>query len=130
MRKTAIAVLAGSALVVPTTALVASPAEARHKSYRITDCWKTQHGETVRVRIRDEGATGRVRVSHPRGKGNFREPRVARVFVGVRYTGGGASLSPYGNDPSFRTETFAGTEVLATFKLRSGERIRMTCKMR
>lgn len=130
MRKTPVALLASSALLIPTTALFAAPAQASHQSYRITDCWKTAAGETVRVRIRDEGDTGRVRVSHHRAKTVFKNRDVARVFVGVRRTGGGASLSPYGNDHSFRTQTFDGTQVLATFKLRSGKRIHMTCTMR
>lgn len=130
MRKTPIALLASSALLIPTTALFASPAEASHQSYRITDCWKSKYGETVRVRIRDEGDTGRVRVSHQRASTIMKNRDVARVFVGVKRTGAGASLSPYGNDHSFRTQTFAGTEVLATFKLRNGKRIHMTCAMR
>lgn len=130
MRKTPIALLASSALLIPTTALFATPAEATHKSYRITDCWKTVGHETVRIRIRDEGNTGRVRVSHHRAKTIMKQRDVARVFVSVRRTGGGASFSPHGNDYSFRTQTFDGTQVLATFKLRNGKRINMTCAMR
>lgn len=131
MRKTPIALLASSALLIPTTALFAAPAEASHRSYRITDCWKTVDGETVRVRIRDEGDTGRVRVSHPNGTSVFKDRYVKRVFVGVKRTGGGASLSPYGNKPSFRTQTFDGTQVLATFAVRNGssQKIHMTCTM-
>lgn len=130
MRKTPVALLVSSALLIPTTALFAAPAQASHQSYRITDCWKTVGNETVRVRIRDEGDTGRVRVSHHRAKSVFRNHDVARVFVSVRRTGAGASLFPYGNDHSFRTQTFKGTEVLATFKLRNGKKIYMNCAMR
>lgn len=134
MRKTPLALLASSALLMPAALVLASPAEAA--SLSITNCAKTQHGVEVRIKIRDEGDTGRVRVSHPRGKGNFREPRVARTVTGVRYTGdgvgGGVAQLAYGNDPSFRTDTkFDGkVQVITAFKLRNGKTINLTCTMR
>lgn len=131
MLRTPLALAASSALILPG-ALVAPPAEA--VSLSITNCAKTKYGVEVRIKIRDEGATGRVRVSHPRGKGNFREPRVARTSTLVRYTGdgGGVQQLTYGNDPSFRTDTsFDGrVQVVTAFKLRNGKTINLTCTMR
>lgn len=135
MRKSLIALCAGASLVVPTAALVA-PAEAGvYRAAAIKDCFKTQYGETVRIRIRDDGDTARIRVSHPRGKGNFRHPDVRRTFTGVLTFGdsaGGISRSPYGNDPSFRVESPAGmsTRVTTAFKLRNGKTIHMSCTKR
>lgn len=132
MLRTPLALAASSALLLPA-AFVASPAEA--VSLSITNCAKTKYGVEVRIKIRDEGATGRVRVSHPRGKGNFREPRVARTATLVRYTGvgvGGVQQLTFGNSPSFRTDTeFTGkVQVLTAFKLRNGKTINLSCTMR
>lgn len=131
MLRTPLALMASTALVLPA-ALVASPAEA--VSLSITNCAKTQHGVEVRIKIRDEGSTGRVRVSHPRGTGNFKEPRVARTTTGVRYTGdgGGVAQLAYGNSPSFRTDTeYDGkVQVITAFKLRNGKTINLSCTMR
>lgn len=129
MRKTPVALLASSALVVPAITLVATPAEANHIGYRITDCWTKQYGETVRIRIRDEGTTGRIRVSHHRATSIFENHDVERVSVTVRYRGDGASRF-HGNDHSFRTSTPRGTQVLATFKLLNGKKIETFCNMR
>lgn len=135
MRKTPLALLASSALILPT-AVLAAPAEATHVGYTVTNCYKTQHGVDVRIRIRDEGDTGRVRLSHPLGRGGFLEPRVARIVSGVKHTGpgvgGGASVDAYGNRPSYRTNTGlpGKTEVIATFFLRNGKKINMSCTMR
>lgn len=133
MRKTPVALLASSALLIPSGAILASPAEAVELS--ITNCSKTRYGVEVRIKIRDEGSTGRVRLSHPRGKGNFREPAVRRVVSGVRYAGpgvGGVALFTHHGDHSYRTRTPSeGTvTVLATFLLRNGNKIEMSCRMR
>lgn len=135
MRKTPIALLASSALLIPG-AMLASSAEAGASGVTITNCAKTKHGVTVRIKIRDEGDTGRVRLSHPRGTGNFHEPRVKRIVSGVRHVGpgdaGGASVDAHGNDPSYRTDTgrVGETQILATFYLRNGRAINMVCTMR
>lgn len=130
MRKTPVALLACAVVVIPATTLIATPAQAAHIGYRITDCWTQQDGETVRIRIRDEGTTGRVRVSHPRATSVFRHNDVERVSVTVKYTGNGALQISHGNDHSFRTNTRKGTQVLATFNLRNGKKIETSCKMR
>lgn len=131
MLRTPLALAASTALILPA-ALVASPAEA--VSLSITNCAKTQHGVEVRIKIRDEGDTGRVRLSHPRGKGNFREPAVRKIASAVRYAGpsGGVGLFSHHNDPSYRTRTpnEGSVTVLATFLLRNGKKISMTCTMR
>lgn len=137
MRKTPAALLASSALLIPTAVLAAAPAEAVELS--ITNCSKTKYGVEVRIKIRDEGNTGRVRLSHPDGRGNFREPAVRKIWSGVRHVGpagsgvgGGASITAHYNDPSYRTRTpNEGTvTVLATFVLRNGNKIEMSCRMR
>lgn len=124
MRKS-IALLAGVALAAPV-AVLAPSAGAVSKDGLITDCYKTQYGETVRVRIRDEGSTGRVRVSAPNGRGGFRDSDVRSVLSGVRYSN---RIDAHLHDPSYRTDTSRELSVLATFKLRNGKTINMTCKM-
>ena len=124
MRKT-IVLLASAALAAPV-AMLAAPAEAAHGA-RLTDCYKTQYGVTVHVRIRDEGSTGRVRVSAPNGKTVFKNRHVKRVVSGVRYSN---SIDAHGHDPSYRTDTSRPLQVLATFKLRNGHKINMVCAMR
>ena len=124
MRKS-IALLTGAVLAAPVAVLVPS-AVAVSKDGIITDCYKTKYGETVRIRIRDEGASGRVRVSAPDGKGGFRNADVKRVVSGVRYSN---AIDAHGSDPSYRTDTSRELSALATFKLRNGKTINMTCKM-
>lgn len=124
MRKSVV-LLASAALIAPASVL-AAPAGAVSKDALITDCYKTQHGETVRIRIRDEGATGRVRVSAPNGKGGFRNSDVKSVVSGVRYSN---RIDAHLHDPSYRTDTSRELSVLATFKLRNGKTINMTCRM-
>ena len=163
MKKRTLALLASSALLMP-----AAPAGAwgmpdlpggdpqpdtpevccasnSPASVTITNCSKTRHGVTVRIRIRDEGSRGLVRVSHPRGKGKFREPRVRSVFASMVWggeapppgpdgsqLGGGVSRQPYGDRPSFRTRTpnYGTTSAYVTFKLRNGKSVRLGCAMR
>ena len=111
----------------------------------ITNCSKTRHGVSARIRIRDEGSRGLVRVSHPRGDGRFREPRVRSVFATMGWfgetpppgpdgsqLGGGVSRTPYGDKPSFRTSTrsLGTTYASVKFKLRNGKSFNMTCEMR
>lgn len=127
MRK-APAVLLAAVLSAPGV-LLASPAGAVPAGVTITDCWKTQYGETVRIRIRDEGSSGRVRVSHHSARSVMRQPDVKRVTVGVRYSN---ALLAHGNDFSFHTNTSRPLEVVASFAVRNGssKKIQMTCKMR
>lgn len=121
--KTSVALLASSALLLPT-AVLASPAEAASEAttVMIKNCSKTRHGVTVRIKLRKEATFTRMRVSHPRGKGNFYEPRVRRVE-------GPGSGQPIG--PSFRIPATPGDNetviVFARFELRSGESIRLVC---
>lgn len=157
-----LALLAGTALLLPAAPagawgmpdLAASEPEPPGvccasnvpASVVITDCSKTRHGITFRIRIRDEGSHGRVRVSHPRGEGNFREPRVRLVDSamvrsgdpappnpeGTGEVGAGVSLQPYGDRPSFRTSTrdFGTTTAYVKFRLRNGQAVNMSCTMR
>lgn len=144
--------LAGVALVVPTAVLTA-PTEAATEaateatteatSAKVTNCSKTRHGVTVRIKIRDEGRFARVQVSHPRGKGNFREPRLRWVKVAVSHVGapsfdedgtglgGGASMTrARDRGPSFRTTMAHTTSIHGTFKLRTGPAIHLECQAR
>ncbi len=78
--RTPLALLASTALIVPA-AVLGAPAGAGdvRSGAAISNCFKTKHGVTVRIKLRVEDRVMRVRVSHPRGTGNFEQPRVARV---------------------------------------------------
>jgi hypothetical protein len=140
------ALLISSALLLPAAALVA-PAQAATDASTdtVTNCSKSRHGVTVRIKIRDEGSFSRVRVSHPRGTGNFYAPKVRWTRHDSGQVGGGVSLPPPSgtstvrtaadpgddgnqNKPSFRIP-FAGpgTGIAVVFKLRNGHRISMFC---
>lgn len=135
MRKSPVVLLASAALVAPTAVLAAAPA-ADAATLSVTNCSKTRYGVEVRIRIRDEGTRGIVRVSHPRGKWRFENHKVRRVASGVKYTsrlpGGGATMDAHGNDPVFRINTgrTGKTQVISAFKLRNGKTIKLTCTMR
>jgi hypothetical protein len=142
-----LALFAGSALLVPT-ALLAAPAEAATAATQdtIQNCSKTRHGVTVRIKMRDNGDFTRVRVSHPRGSGNFYAPKVRRVEGAIAWTGdtpppssdggqlgGGASIERVHTlSPSFRAPTATGATVSlsARFILRSGKSIPLSCTLR
>ena len=142
MKKTPLVLLAGTALLFPG-AVIASPAAAT-SGPAITNCYKTQHGVQVRIRVRDMGQTMRVRVSHPDGTGNFREPRVRWTETSVSREskavppdanggeiGSAVSMDRVRNDPSFRTgAAWYRTDVSALFKLTNGKSIRLSCRVR
>lgn len=155
--KRSLALLTSTALLLPAAVLVA-PAEAasdritdpvpcdnlgcggeiREAPVRIKNCYKSQHGTTVRIKIRssaDEDYT-RVRLSHPRGRGNFDNNKVKRVDGVVDTDSGTANSRDYrmGLAPSHRLGEAAGNgvtvNVLLTFKLRNGKSINLDCTMR
>lgn len=144
MKKAPLALLASSALLVPGT-VIASSAEAT-SGPSITNCYKTRHGVQVRIKVRDMGRTMRVRVSHPDGEGNFREPQVRWARTRVVYAGeapppddsggqigGGVALSPQHFEPSFREDGSGPWDhitVSATFKLKNGKSISLDCDLR
>jgi hypothetical protein len=64
--RTPLALLVSAALLFPVAVLTA-PAEAGTSDVTITNCAKTRHGVTVRIKIRDEGSRGRVRNFPPAG---------------------------------------------------------------
>lgn len=140
--KKSLALLAGSALLFPG-AVLASPAEAA-SGPAITSCSRTKHGVTVRIKLRDEGTFTRVRVSHPQGIGNFKEPAVKWTRQDAGQIGGGESRDREmpsirtsavsadddgrQNSPSFRIPYDGrGTAVYVLFKLRNGKRIDFAC---
>jgi hypothetical protein len=132
--KRSLALVASAALVLPTAAVL-SPAEATSSTMTdtITNCQKTKYGVTVKIRIRDRGDFSRVRVSHPDGKGVFRNRHVAWVRGGVSfYPDGSTAISipqPRLLPPSSRIATRGSgqTAVFAHFKLRDGHSVRLAC---
>lgn len=130
MRRTLV-VLASSALMFPA-AVLASPAEAASEATTtIKNCSKTKYGVTVRIKLRDNGRFTRVRVSHPRGEGNFREPKVGRVDVS---SSGGDEWRDrmISVGPSFRLPSASGPGALAhvsgDFRLTNGHKITLGCR--
>lgn len=149
-----LALFAGSALLVPTTLLTApagataaTPAATSATAQdTIQNCSKKRHGVTVRIKMRDNGDFSRIRISHPRGSGNFHAPKVRRVQGAIAWTGdtpppssdggqvgGGASIErTHTLSPSFRAPSATGATVslVARFILRSGKSIPLTCTLR
>jgi hypothetical protein len=89
---------------------------------------------TVRIKLRDNGEFTRVRVSHPRGTGNFYAPRVRKVSGWAFYGGAGAiGRWPLSDAPSQRIKSARGggkvplLSVSVTFSLRNGKHIAMSC---
>lgn len=87
--------IAAAALAVPL--VVATPAQATHGGWHTKTCWKTEDGQTLRVKMRFEDETVRIRVSHPRGTGRFFSDDVLRTrvhygFEGIPYSDGKISL--------------------------------------
>lgn len=144
MVKSSLALIAGAALLAPGVVTLA-PARAATAEDRVENCSKSAHGVTVRINLRDNGQFTRVRVSHPRGDGNFYAPRVRQVR-GATF-GGGDAPPPDENGgqlgggvwrerqralgPTFRTESSVGGFVglSAMFKLRSGQSVKLTCTL-
>ena len=126
--RTPIALLASTALLVPAAGL-AAPAGAGvvQSAAAITNCSKTRHGVTVRIKLRVEDRVMRVRVSHPRGTGNFQEPRVARVrLVASRMSPTFRSRgTQFGDSPVYRLRHANAVDV--KFTLRDGGSIGLSC---
>lgn len=138
-----LALLVSPALLLPA-AVLSAPAEAATQATTdtVTNCSKSRHGVTVRIKIRDRGSFSRVRVSHPRGTGNFYEPKVRWTRHDAGQIGGGVSRPPAAltastavdaddsnqNKPSFRIPFEGpGTGVVVLFKLRNGHRVSLYC---
>lgn len=111
----------------------------------VTNCSKTRHGVTVRIRIRDNGRYGYVRVSHPRGTNKFYEPRVRSVKAALGRSGGTVTDPATGNQvggggfvnaarpvgPTFRTTQLNSNSVVhVLFRLRSERTISLSCAPR
>ena len=126
--RTPIALLASTVLLIPA-AMLATPAGAgdARSSAAITNCSKTKHGVTVRIKLRVEDRFMRVRVSHPRGTGNFKQPRVERVRLVA------SQVSPidrtrgtrYRDSPVYRLRNANAVDV--KFTLRNDRTIGLSC---
>lgn len=126
--RTPLALLASTALIVPA-AVLGAPAGAGdvRSGAAISNCFKTKHGVTVRIKLRVEDRVMRVRVSHPRGTGNFEQPRVARVRLTA------SQVSPnsisrgkvFGDSPVYRLRNANAVDV--RFSLKNGRRIGLSC---
>lgn len=126
--RTPIALLASTALIVPA-AVLAAPAGAGdvQSDAAISNCSTTRHGVTVRIKLRMEDRFMRVRVSHPRGTGNFTQRRVERVRLTA------FRVSPidrtrgtqYGDSPVYRLRKANAVDV--KFALRNGRSISLSC---
>ena len=137
MKKPLTALLLTSALVIP-----AAPAGAfgvpdlpGGDQVQIERCSKTRYGVTVRIKMRDNGEFTRVRVSHPDGKGEFREPRVRRVVASTAELYGTANSRDAARrvGPEFRAGTTSGGATIAVwarFRLRNDKAITLECEMR
>jgi hypothetical protein len=141
-----IALLAGAALVLPTV-MVASPAKAYTDApSNVLNCQTTKRDVTVRVKLRAEKERGftRIRVSHPRGTGNFDNPRVRSTSAEWGQIGSAvcrprrgsstvrAASVPYENPvrdrATFRVPAVGdGFSVNVKFTLRDGTHIRLFC---
>jgi hypothetical protein len=137
---------AGSALILPPAVLVGSPgASAAATTASDRTCAKTQHGLTVRIGMHDNGRFTRIRVSHPRGHGNFYEPRLHHVTGAVSWGStpppgpDGGQISGAARDrrhhlpPSFRSisvaDGYSTVGVSAVFRLDNGGKIRLSCSL-
>jgi hypothetical protein len=129
-----IASLACCALLMP---LAPTPAEATASttSTVLNTCYKTKYGITLKVRIRDYGSYARVRVSHPDGRGAFREHRVGYVLGGAEFYPDGTTAStrpkPRIMNPSTRVHTngSGSVEAFVWFHLINGKTVRLFCSM-
>lgn len=143
--RTPIALIASTALLLPGAVIGATPAQAASEvtTATIKNCQKTRHGVTVRIKMRDNGRFTRIRVSHPKGTGNFKEPRLVLVTGGTSWystpppgpdggqIAGGARDRDHRLKPSFRSisvaDGYSTVGVGAKFKLDSGKSIRLSC---
>lgn len=141
------ALVVTSALIVPTAAL-AAPVEAADATTTATikNCTKSRHGLAVRIKMRDNGRFTRIRISHPRGTDDFREPLVHHVSGLLQWSGtpppgpdgtaiSGAALEPRARmKPSFRSISvsngYSAVSVAAKFVLDNGKAIRLSCTLR
>lgn len=139
--KRSLALLASTALLLPAAAL-AAPAEAAEavsgewRYLKIKNCSASGHGTTVRARIRITKDYTRVRISHPDGRGDFRNTKVKRVSGVVDLDFGTAnsqdsvrSLAASHRLPTVWDER-ATVTVLLKFTLRNGKSIGLRCQQR
>ena len=136
---TGVATLFASGLAVPAEAASAATATAVIRS-----CSKTVDGLTLRVKMRFDNGVMRVRVSHPDGKGNFRERHVRRTAAVLAFEsrpvppdsngneiGSAAWARGYGDQPVYRTRGWSATNTaVVTFKLVNGKRVTVSCTQR
>jgi hypothetical protein len=129
------ALIASAALVLPAAAVVA-PAEAATEGTRdfVKNCSKDHRGTVLRIKLRADRSKDllRVRVSHPDGTGNFREPRVRRVIhvvVSTENGHGGLSEKVYRTDrPVYRFDLpHRDFAVFVTWRLTNGVRSQVFC---
>ena len=141
-----IALVAVSALILPTATLLAPAQAAGVAGGTITNCQKSKFGVTVRVKMRDNGEFTRVRVSHRHGTGNFYEPRVRSTSARWGQIGTAVSLPRRGSattreiastfdpgpgpytSPTFRVPSGGGLSVDVKFHLTDGRRIALVCR--
>lgn len=141
-----VALLTGVALVVPAV-MIAAPAKASADApSNVLNCQTTKRDVTVRVKLRAEKDRGftRIRVSHPRGTGNFYNPRVRTTSVEWGQIGSAVSLprrgsstvraasvsyeNPVRDRAAFRVPAAGdGFSANAKFTLRDGTHIRLFC---
>jgi hypothetical protein len=141
--------LAACSMLTLPSVLLAAPAQATETATTADaahTCAKTQHGLTVRIKMRDTGKFTRIRVSHPRGRGVFREPRLHHVTGGVswfstpppdekgRQISGSAIDKRHRLKPVFRSisvsDGYSRVAVSAIFTLDNGKVIRLSCSLR
>ena len=126
---------------------LAAPADATSASSAaaIRNCAKTQHGVTVRIKMRDNGRFTRIRISHPHGRGVFHEPRLHHVDGSVavgfisppdedgNQIGSATRDRPHHLSPSFRSASvsdgYTSVSISARFKLDNGKAIRLSCSI-
>lgn len=126
--RTPVVLLASTALVLPA-AVLAAPVEAASEATtaKIANCSKTKHGVTTRIKLRVEGRYMRVRVSHPRGTGNFKNRQVKRVVL-IASQVSPISISRgkrFGDKPVYRLRNFNAVSV--KFTLRNGHSTGVSC---
>src|SRR3954471_12675342 len=116
-----LALIAGAALLLPAAALTASADPANSATTaKIVNCEKTTkpEGVNLRIKLRVEKGFIRVRVSHPRGDGNFEERRVQRVALIASAAGPGSRSRgvQLGNRPVYRLRHANAVDVKFTLR--------------
>lgn len=128
MRTHTIALLASTALLLPAAAFtLPTEGASAATSVGIANCSETKHGVTTRIKLRVEGSRMRVRVSHPRGTGNFENRHVKRVVL-IAFRSGPVSRSRgvrLGDAPVYRLRHLNAVDV--KFVLRSGRHTWVSC---